>query len=173
MTAPADPSSEPAEGPQVEGPLAFFHPATLIATWFGSGLLPKIPGTWGSLAALPFAVALAWLGGPWLLAVSAVAVFLIGIWASDLYARRLGRDDPGSVVVDEVAGQWLTLVPVALAFEYYLPGFLLFRLFDILKPWPVNLADRKLKGGFGIMADDVLAAVYAAAALSLLIWILE
>ncbi|WP_282608265.1 phosphatidylglycerophosphatase A [Pelagibius sp. Alg239-R121] len=156
-----------------DGPLSAFHPAALIATWFGSGLLPKIPGTWGSLAALPFAAALTWLGGPWLLTAAAVAIFLIGIWASDLYARRLGREDPGSVVVDEVAGQWLTLVPVALEFEYYLLGFVLFRLFDIVKPWPVNLADRKLKGGFGIMADDILAAGYAVVALITIIWVLE
>ncbi len=162
-----------APSPAEDGPLPFLHPASLIATWFGSGLLPKIPGTWGSLAALPFAAGLAWLGGPWLLAAAAVAVFLLGIWASDLYARRLGREDPGSVVVDEVAGQWLTLAPLALAFEYYLPGFLLFRLFDILKPWPVSWADRKLKGGFGIMADDILAAGYAAAALWALKWVLE
>lgn len=166
MTAPASPRAD-------DAPLPFLHPATLIATWFGSGLLPRVPGTWGSLAALPFAAAIAWLGGPWLLTAAAVAIFLIGIWASDLYARRLGREDPGSVVVDEVAGQWLTLAPVALAFEYYLPGFLLFRLFDILKPWPVSWADRKLKGGFGIMADDVLAAIYAAAVLWALKWTLE
>lgn len=163
----------PAPSHQGQGPLPPLHPAALIATWFGSGLLPKIPGTWGSLAALPFAAGLAWLGGPWLLTAAAIAVFLIGIWASALYAQRLGREDPGSVVVDEVAGQWLTLVPVALAFEYYLPGFLLFRLFDILKPWPVSWADRKLKGGFGIMADDVLAALYAAAVLWALKWMLE
>jgi phosphatidylglycerophosphatase A len=104
-------------------------------------------------------------------------VFVIGIWASALYSRRLGLEDPGSVVVDEVAGQWLTLVPVAIASEfniaYTLLGFLLFRLFDIVKPWPVNLADRKLKGGFGIMADDILAAVYAGAALAAFSWLLE
>lgn len=156
-----------------DAPLPLLHPAALIATWFGSGLLPKIPGTWGSIAALPFAAGLAWLGGPWLLLAASVVIFVIGIWASALYASRLGREDPGSVVVDEVAGQWLTLVPVALAFEYYLPGFLLFRLFDILKPWPVSWADRKIKGGFGIMADDVLAALYAAAALWALKWMLE
>lgn len=165
MTSSPNPSSE--------GPLSPFHPAALIATWLGSGLLPKVPGTWGSLAALPFAAALSWLGGPWLLAGAAVLVFLIGIWASEVYARRLGREDPGSVVVDEVAGQWLTLVPVALQLEYYLLAFVLFRLFDILKPWPINWADRRLKGGFGIMADDILAAGYAVAVLYLAIWFWE
>ncbi len=164
----AEPSS-----PNPEAPLSPFHPAALIATWLGSGLLPKIPGTWGSLAALPFAAALAWLGGPWLLAGAAVLVFLVGIWASDLYARRHGLEDPGSVVVDEVAGQWMTLVPVALQLEYYPLAFLLFRIFDILKPWPVSLADRKLKGGFGIMADDILAAVYAIALLMAAVWFWE
>ncbi|TQV79397.1 phosphatidylglycerophosphatase A [Denitrobaculum tricleocarpae] len=144
-----------------------------MATWLGSGLLPKIPGTWGSLAALPFAAALAWLGGPWLLAVAAVLVFLVGIWASDVYARRHNLEDPGAVVVDEVAGQWLTLVPVALQLEYYLLAFVLFRVFDILKPWPVSWADRKLKGGFGIMVDDIFAAVYALAVLIAAVWVLE
>lgn len=164
--------AEPSD-PIAEEPLSPFHPAALIATWLGSGLLPKIPGTWGSLAALPFAVGISWLGGPWLLAAATVLVFLVGIWASEIYARRLGHEDPGSVVVDEVAGQWLTLVPVALQLEYYPLAFVLFRLFDILKPWPINWADRKLKGGFGIMADDILAAGYAVAVLSAVIWFLE
>jgi phosphatidylglycerophosphatase A len=175
MTSPSPPHAS-SPGPD-RLPLSPFHPAALIATWLGSGLLPKMPGTWGSLAALPFAAALAWAGGPWLLGAAAAVVFVIGIWASALYSRRLGLEDPGSVVVDEVAGQWLTLVPVAIASEfniaYTLLGFLLFRLFDIVKPWPVNLADRKLKGGFGIMADDILAAVYAGAALAAFSWLLE
>mgnify|MGYP001822853993 CR=1 FL=1 len=146
-----------------EPALPWHHPATLVATWFGSGLLSKAPGTWGSLAALPFAWAIAWAGGPWLLGLAAVFVFVIGLWASHLYARALGAEDPGSVVVDEVAGQWLALLPVALSVAYYPLAFIAFRFFDILKPWPVSWLDKHIKGAFGIMADDVMAGLYAAA----------
>lgn len=115
------------------------------------------------MAALPCAAAIHWLGGwPWLLA-AAIAVFAVGVWASARYAVALGGDDPGAVVVDEVAGQWLTLVPLAMEPLAYLLGFAAFRLFDIVKPWPVGWCDRHVKGGLGIMLDDVVAAVYAAA----------
>jgi phosphatidylglycerophosphatase A len=143
--------------------LAWYHPAGLLATWFGSGLLPKAPGTWGSLAALPCAWVIALMGGPWLLFVASLAVFLLGLWASGHYARSLGQDDPGSVVIDEVAGQWLALLPVALQLEYYPLAFIAFRFFDIVKPWPVNWLDQRLKGALGIMADDMMAGLYAAA----------
>lgn len=143
--------------------LPWFHPATLVATWFGSGLLSKAPGTWGSLAALPFAWAIAWIGGPWLLAAAVVAVFIVGLWASHVYAKALGAADPGCVVVDEVAGQWLALLPVALAGAYYPLAFIAFRFFDILKPWPVSWLDKRVKGAFGIMADDIMAGLYGAA----------
>ena len=144
-------------------PLPPWHPAHLLATWFGCGLLPKAPGTWGSLAALPFAAALVWWGGPWLLLGASIALFAAGLWASERYAQGAATKDPGAVVVDEVVGQWLALVPAAGVFWLYLPGFLAFRLFDIVKPWPVSWADRELGGGLGIMLDDVLAGLYAAA----------
>ena len=138
------------------------HPAFLIATWFGAGLLPRAPGTWGSLAALPFAWALARWGGPAALAAATVAVLLIGWWAAAIYVRRSGIADPSEVVVDEVAGQWLTLVLVPPDPLLYLAGFALFRLFDIRKPWPVGWADREVGGGLGVMLDDVFAGIYAA-----------
>lgn len=144
--------------------LGFWHPASLIATWFGSGLLPRIPGTWGTLAALPFAILIVSLGGRWALLGAAAAAFLAGIWASGRYAESLGQADPGKVVIDEVAGMWLTLVPFALDLRAYAIAFLFFRLFDILKPWPVSLLDRRIKGGLGIMLDDLAAAAYAVAA---------
>jgi len=133
----------------------------LLATWFGSGLLPKAPGTWGSLVALPCAWAIVLLGGPWLLLGACLGVFLLGLWASARYARALGAADPGSVVIDEVAGQWLALVPVALQLEFYPIAFIAFRFFDIVKPWPVGWLDRRLKGALGIMADDMMAGLYA------------
>lgn len=139
------------------------HPAVLLATWFGSGLLPRAPGTWGSLAALPFAWLIAGLAGPAGLALAAAAVFGIGCWAAGRYADASDDADPGAVVIDEVAGQWLVLVAAPLSLPAYAAGFLLFRVLDIVKPWPASWADRNLKGGFGIMADDVLAAGYGLA----------
>lgn len=138
----------------------------LLATWFGAGLLPGMPGTWGSLAALPFAWAIHLYGGPLGLLLAACGVFAIGIWASGEYARQSGAADPGAVVIDEVAGQWLTLALAApLDPLYYALGFLFFRIADIFKPWPASWADRALKGGFGIMVDDIIAGLYAAVAL--------
>jgi phosphatidylglycerophosphatase A len=151
--------------------LPFFHPATLIATWFGSGLAGFAPGTWGSLAALPCAAGLVWLGGPWVLLAGACAVFFAGLWASARYAAADGRGDPGAIVVDEVAGQWLALFPVALDLRLYPVAFVAFRVFDIVKVWPANWMDRQLKGGLGIMADDLVAGGYAAAvAYAIALW---
>lgn len=149
------------------------QPAVLLATWFGAGLLPKIPGTWGSLAALPFAWLIAWQAGPYGLLAAGLAIFGIGIWAGGVYAERTASEDPGPVVIDEVAGQWLTLVPAALDPLHYFVGFILFRIADIVKPWPARWADRELPGGLGIMVDDVCAAAYAALGLSILkYWVL-
>jgi len=152
------------------------HPAVLLATWFGSGFLPKAPGTWGSLAALPLAWVLhanaGWVG----LALATLAVFLIGIWAANGYTARLGGEDPGPVVIDEVAGQWFTLLPAAYFAPFspdlviYGAAFVLFRLADIFKPWPVSWADRSIKGGLGIMFDDILAAAYAGLVVLLVVW---
>jgi len=142
------------------------HPAMLFSTWFGSGWLPWVPGTWGSLAALPFAWAiLAYAGGPGTLALAALAVFVLGCWAADIAVRETETEDPGWIVVDEVVGQWLTLLAAPFNLVGFAAAFFLFRLFDIWKPWPIRWVDRSVKGGFGVMADDVLAAVYAAAVL--------
>lgn len=142
--------------------LPLFHPATLIATWFWSGLLRPASGTWGSLAALPFGAALFWLGGSWLLGLAAVLAFVIGLWASDRYAAAIKESDPGDVVIDEVVGQWVAVLPLALDPVAYLVAFFIFRAFDIVKPWPANWCDQRLKGALGIMADDVVAGLYAA-----------
>ncbi len=137
----------------------------LLATWFGAGLLPKAPGTWGSLAALPLGWAIQYFTGWAGLAVAALVVFLVGIWAADAYAKRGADPDPGEIVIDEVAGQWLALLPAMGSPVFYLAGFLLFRLFDIWKPWPIRTVERRLKGGLGVMADDILAGLIAAALL--------
>lgn len=140
------------------------HPAFWLATWFGSGLLRPAPGTWGSLAALPPAWLLVHLGGVPLLAAGIVAVSLAGWWAAERYTGG-GKSDPGEVVIDEVAGQWVVLLAAPLDLGYYAAGFVLFRALDITKPWPASWADRKLPGGLGIMLDDILAAGYGLAAL--------
>jgi len=138
----------------------------LLATWFGTGLLPITPGTWGSLAALPFAWAIRSHLGTTGLTVATVIVFTIGWWAAATVAKASAIEDPGAVVIDEVAAQWLVLLPAPLDPLTYTLAFLLFRFFDIWKPWPVRWAERHVKGGLGIMLDDLLAAVYAVVSLS-------
>lgn len=145
--------------------LSPWHPAALIATVGGIGHLPKAPGTWASLAALPLAWLLDQAAGRAGIVIAGIAIALIGIWAGQVYTDRHRTEDPGEVVVDEVAAQLLVLVALPLTLFSLILGFALFRLFDIVKPWPVSWADRKVKGGFGVMLDDLLAAGYAAVAL--------
>lgn len=139
----------------------------LLATWFGSGYSPKAPGTAGSLLALPFGWAIAEFGGQIWLAIAIVVVTLIGVWVANVYMAQAGEHDPGPVVIDEVAGQWLAMLPLAAAITWQtvLIAFVLFRLFDIVKPWPISWADRNIEGGLGVMLDDILAGVAAAACL--------
>jgi len=139
-------------------------PAVLIATGFGSGYLPTAPGTWGSLlaAGLAWPIAVA-AGVPGLLAAAAVAA-VVGIWATGIYVARTGEDDPGPVVIDEVAGQWLTLAACPLDPLWWLAGFVAFRVADIVKPWPASWIDRRMHGPVGVMLDDLVAGAYAALA---------
>jgi phosphatidylglycerophosphatase A len=143
-------------------------PATLLATWFGSGLLPTAPGSFASLTALPLAALLVWLGGPVLVLGAAAALFAVGIWASDGYMATVKVHDPPAIVIDEVVGQWLTLALLPLDPLLYALGFLLFRIIDVVKPWPTNFIDRAVTGGFGVMLDDAVAGVYAGGALWLI-----
>ncbi len=136
--------------------------ALLIATYFGIGRLPGPSGTWGSLAALPPAALLVWLGGSWLLAAALLAVALLGWWASEVYGRESGVTDASEIVVDEVAGQWIPLLILPFDPAAWATAFVAFRFFDIVKPWPVSYADRTIRGGLGVMADDILAGLYAA-----------
>lgn len=145
-------------------------PEAVLATWFGAGLSPKAPGTVGSLAALPFAWLISTYFGPLGLAVGVVVVFLIGVWASGRYAKTRGVADPGAVVIDEIAGQWLALILVPPGWITYAIGFAFFRAFDVIKPWPISALDRNVKGGLGVMLDD-LAAGALAAILTWNVWI--
>lgn len=149
-----------------------------IATFFYVGLIPLAPGTWGSLAALPCAWALHWLGGYPALAVATALAAVLGFVATAAVTHGSADHDPGSVVIDEVVGQWIALWPLSLglwhagapAHVFPWPGwvgaFLLFRLFDIWKPWPVSWADG-MANPLGVMLDDVLAGLMAALCVAL------
>jgi phosphatidylglycerophosphatase A len=128
-----------------------------------------MPGTWASLVALPCAWAVCGLCGKVGLAAATVIVVAAGCWAAAEMAKASATKDPGAIVIDEVAGQWLVLLAADLDPLSYALAFLLFRIFDIWKPWPVSWVDRRLTGGLGIMLDDLLAAVYAVLALSVLL----
>lgn len=152
--------------------LPFFHPVNLLVSWFGSGFSPIISGTAGSLATLPYAWLIHSAFGAGGLAIAAVAVFFIGWYASERYLELTGGgDDPGEIVIDETAGQMLILAFLPLTWKGYLFGFILFRLFDIVKPWPVSWADQKVKGGLGVMLDDILAALYPPLLLGIGLWL--
>jgi phosphatidylglycerophosphatase A len=146
-----------------------------LATLFGVGKLPKAPGTWGSLVALAIAVLLIHLiNFNWPIFIGLTAVlFMLGIAAADVYAKKSGEEDSPKVVIDELVGQWITLFPLALVVpfgDFRWAAFLalvLFRAFDILKPWPIRMLEKNLKGGLGVMLDDVVAGVMAAAILYL------
>ena len=144
----------------------------LFLSFLGAGWLRPAPGTWGSLAALPAALVVYWLGGPFLLGIGAVAFYFAGVTATRIETEGREDHDPGWIVIDEVVGQWIALMPVALG-AYHAgvsplklwPGivaaFVLFRLFDIWKPWIVGRADAR-GDAVGVMLDDVWAGVLAA-----------
>lgn len=145
--------------------LTLRDPATALATWFGSGLVPFASGTWGTLAALPFAWAIWTVGGWWALLAATIAVSALGVWASDRIGARTGVKDAGFVVIDEVAGMWLTLLFAPFETWAWVLAFFLFRAADIVKPFPANWADTKLAGGIGVMADDLFAALWSGVAI--------
>ena len=144
--------------------------ASVVATAFGSGYSPFAPGTAGSAVGLLLFWPLAGLAWPWQLVAVAV-LSVVGALAAGRVAGKLGLEDPGLVVVDEVAGQWLTLVALPFTPVTALVGFLAFRAMDIVKPWPARDLER-LHGGWGIVADDLAAGVYAHLLLrvGLLVW---
>lgn len=153
--------------------LSFWSPAALLSTWFGTGLLPKAPGTWGALAALPLAWLLAARIGPWAVAAAGLAVFLIGLWSVKAFLSHAREKDPSIVVIDEVAAQLFVLAPAGLDPIAFGLGFVLFRTFDILKPWPIGQLERTLPGALGVMADDVAAALYASLCLAIFFLLTE
>ena len=148
--------------------------AQIIGTVGGVGYMRPASGTWGSLAALPLAWAVYALGGPWLVIVLAAALFVAGIWATKEITSGSEDHDPSEVVIDELVGQWIALLPVLIGAAHVgaplMPGwvvaFLGFRLFDIWKPGPIGWADRR-NDALGVMLDDVIAGVFAAIVVAL------
>lgn len=144
-------------------------PIYFVGFGFGSGLIPIAPGTWGSLAALPLYLLLAGLPlGIYLFFV--IGAFFLGIWVCDKITRDLGEEDYCGIVWDEVVGYLLTMTMAPVGLIWMIIGFLLFRLFDIWKPQPIRYIDERIKGGLGIMLDDVFAAVPAWLIMQLLVW---
>jgi phosphatidylglycerophosphatase A len=142
-------------------------PVHLIALGFGSGLSPVGPGTCGSLLALPLAWALTLL--PLASAIAAVVVFVVGgVWVCGESARRLGTHDHPGIVWDEIAAMCLLALLVPRGILWLGLGFVAFRVFDIAKPWPIRDLDHRLRGGLGIMLDDLAAALFAAAVVRLI-----
>lgn len=136
------------------------QPVHCLAFGFGSGLAPKAPGTFGTLAAIPLYLLLVQLPLMAYLLVVAVA-FVVGVYLCDESSKRLGVHDHPGIVWDEFVGFWITMIAVPVHWFWVLMGFVLFRLFDILKPWPIRWLDHKVEGGFGIMIDDVVAGLMA------------
>ena len=164
-----EPGTTTSRRPDVRFLLA--NPAHFIALGFGSGLAPKAPGTFGTLAALALYWVLAWglAMPPFAIAFVGIPLFVLGLWASEVAAKNLGIDDHGSIVIDEMAA-FLPLAALASAsLVLQLIAFGLFRLFDIWKPPPIKAFEQRLKGGLGIMFDDLVAAAYAYAVLIVVI----
>ncbi|KTC68240.1 phosphatidylglycerophosphatase A [Legionella birminghamensis] len=144
-------------------------PVYFIAFGFGTGLAPIAPGTWGTLAAFPLYLLMSSLSLP-VYVLLTILFFILGVWVSNRVSADLGEHDYSGIVWDEVVGFLLTMLLVPPRLPWIIVGFFLFRLFDIWKPWPITIADEKIKGGFGIMFDDVLAAIPAWGILQLLVW---
>lgn len=145
------------------------NPIHLLSFGFGSGLSPFAPGTMGTIIAIPIFLAMSQL--PLALYILIVAIiFSIGCWTSAKTAKALNVHDHPGIVIDEIVGYLITMILVPVTWYWVILGFVLFRLFDIWKPWPISIVDKQVKGGFGIMIDDVLAALYSLLSLHIVIW---
>jgi phosphatidylglycerophosphatase A len=154
----ADPAGRPRFDPR--------RPHHWLAFGLGAGLLPKAPGTWGTLVAVPFYPLLAGLSLPAYLLLLA-GMFGLGVWACGRTGRELGVHDHGAIVWDEVVGFLVSVAGLPPTWPWLLAGFVLFRLFDILKPWPIGWLDRRVSGGLGVMLDDLVAGLMTLAVLQL------
>lgn len=147
--------------------LTLTNPVHLLAFGFGSGVIPKAPGTWGTLVAIPINVLLQELAVIAYLVV-VVAMSLLGIWLCGRAAKDLGVHDHPGIVWDEIVGYLITMIAAPSGWLWWLIGFALFRIFDIIKPWPIGPLDKNVEGGLGIMLDDIVAGVMAMVCVQLL-----
>jgi phosphatidylglycerophosphatase A len=136
------------------------NPIHFLAFGFGSGAAPVAPGTFGTLVAVPIYLLLLPLN-PWAYLAVVLVITLVGIWLCHVTSRDLGVHDHAGIVWDEIAGYLITMIAAPPGWQWIVAGFILFRIFDIIKPWPIGWVDRRVHGGLGIMLDDVLAAVFA------------
>ncbi len=147
------------------------NPLHLLSLGFGSGLMPFAPGTFGTLVAIPFYLLIAQLDVPYYLAFIVFA-FGLGVYLCQYTSAALGVHDHSGIVWDEFVGFWITMIAVPVTWQWIVAGFVLFRVFDIVKPWPVKVVDTRMTGGFGIMFDDVLAGLYALACLQFALYLI-
>ena len=147
------------------------NPLHLLSLGFGSGLMPFAPGTFGTLVAIPFYLFIAQLDVPYYLAFIVFA-FGLGVYLCQYTSAALGVHDHSGIVWDEFVGFWITMIAVPVTWQWIVAGFVLFRVFDIVKPWPVKVVDTRMTGGFGIMFDDVLAGLYALACLQFALYLI-
>lgn len=156
----------------LKGRARLTNPVHFLALGFGSGLIPRAPGTCGTVAAIPVYFLVS--GLPlWAYLVFTLVIGAVGVWICDRAARDFGVHDHPAIVWDEIAGYLVTMIAAPAGWQWVLAGFLLFRVFDVLKPWPISVLDRRVSGGFGIIVDDILAGVFAAAVLQALAWLVS
>lgn len=136
------------------------NPVHFLAVGFGSGLAPKAPGTFGTLAAIPLFYLLSFFSNEIIL-FAIVLSSILGVYLCGKAAKDVGVDDHPAIVWDEFVGYFITMFLTDVTFTTLMVGFILFRIFDIFKPWPISIADKKLHGGLGIMLDDILAGIAA------------
>ncbi|MGB1077286.1 MAG: phosphatidylglycerophosphatase A [Bdellovibrionales bacterium] len=140
-------------------------PAIIMATWFGSGYMFPAPGFWGTLASMPLGIVLLAMTSKLTLGLVAILVFILGLWAAKQFEDQSKSHDSSMIVIDETAGILITLLFASPNPTSILLAFLLFRLFDSAKPWPISWLDKKIDGAFGVMIDDILAGLIAGACL--------
>jgi phosphatidylglycerophosphatase A len=134
--------------------------ALLLSSWFGSGLMPIAPGTFGTLAAVPPVIIIYYFGTVPSV-ISLIVIIPLAVWTSNVTQKLLGKDDPSEIVIDEVAGFFVTVFLLPFSWLSFTLGFLLFRVFDIFKPFPIGIIHKKIKGGTGVVLDDIVAGIYA------------
>jgi len=146
--------------------------ALILSIWFGTGLLPGMPGTFGTAGAIPLYLLTNFLGARYR-ALLILIIIIVAIWSSHRSQCILGKVDPKEIVIDEVAGFLLTIIFIPFTLRNLIAGFFLFRFFDILKPPPIKIIEKKVKGGLGVVLDDLVAGLYTYLSLRFLLYMLN